>query len=205
MLLKFHALTYLLQDRPEAQKALENTIEQARRAITEGRDAVHGLRSSRVITNDLAQAIQTLGDELASQKMMEIVPTFMCRWRALQEDLAPLVRDDVYRITAEALRNAFQHSNSGRIEAEIRYDQGMLQVKVRDNGKGIDANVLNGGGRARHYGLAGMYERAPVLGGKLEDRSGTDSDTEVELIVPASIAYAKAHSSRRSLFSRKSA
>ena len=54
VLLKFHAVTYLLHDRPEAQKTLETVIEQARQAITEGRDAVQGLRSSTLVTGDLA-------------------------------------------------------------------------------------------------------------------------------------------------------
>src|SRR5262249_13876953 len=53
VLLKFHAVTYLIPDRPdEAQKTLETVVEQARQAITEGRDAVQGLRSSTVLSND---------------------------------------------------------------------------------------------------------------------------------------------------------
>src|SRR5262249_4934552 len=67
VLLKFHAVTYLLPDRPvEARDKLEGAIEQARDAIAEGRDAVQGLRSSALMATDLALAVGTLGAELSS-------------------------------------------------------------------------------------------------------------------------------------------
>jgi ligand-binding sensor domain-containing protein len=70
VLLKLQAVTYLYPDRAdEAPKTLAGVIEEARQAITEGRDAVQGLRSSTVIANDLAQAIGQLGEQLiADQK-----------------------------------------------------------------------------------------------------------------------------------------
>src|SRR3984893_2703034 len=74
VLLKFHAVTYQLTDRPEARNTLESVIEQARQAITEGRDTVQGLRSSTVITNDLAQAISALGEALAADQAVENCP-----------------------------------------------------------------------------------------------------------------------------------
>ena len=64
VLLKFHAVTYMLSDHPQARQKLEGVIDQAEQAITEGRDVVQGLRSSTVVTNDLAQAITTIGEEL---------------------------------------------------------------------------------------------------------------------------------------------
>ena len=104
-------------------------------------------------------------------------------------DLHPILRDEVYRIAGEALRNAFQHAQAQRIEVEIRYDERQLRLRVRDDGKGIDPKVLNEGGRAGHYGLQGMRERAKLMGGKLAVWSELDSGTEVELRIPASDAY----------------
>src|ERR1700690_2306090 len=66
VLLKFHAVTYMLPAQSPAQTKLEDVIEQARQAITEGRDAVQGLRSSTLMTNDLALAIGTIGERLAA-------------------------------------------------------------------------------------------------------------------------------------------
>jgi len=120
-------------------------------------------------------------------------------------DLAPLLRDEIYRITGEALRNAFRHAHAQRIEVEIRYDQRQLRLRVRDDGKGIDPTVLNGGGRPGHYGLPGMHERAKLVGGKLAVWSELNSGTEAELTIPASIAYAKSPAARRSTFWGRSA
>jgi hypothetical protein len=67
VVLKFGAITYLLENHPEARKRLEGVCDEARKAIGEGRDAVQGLRSSTVIANDLARAITTLGEALATE------------------------------------------------------------------------------------------------------------------------------------------
>jgi signal transduction histidine kinase len=86
---------------------------------------------------------------------------------------------------------------------EIQYAKRQLRLRFRDDGKGIDPKVLSEGGREGHYGLAGMYERAELVRGKLAVFSRLDSGTEVELAIPASLAYAKSPRARRSLFSRK--
>ena len=68
LLLRFQTASYLLPERPaEAKEKLDGAIEHAAKAITEGRDAVQGLRASTLERNDLAKAIRTLGDELASE------------------------------------------------------------------------------------------------------------------------------------------
>ena len=64
--------------------------------------------------------------------------------------LAPLLRDEIYRIGREVLRNAFRHAHAGRIEAEIRYDRDMFRLRIRDDGKGIDPSVLKQGARTGH-------------------------------------------------------
>jgi signal transduction histidine kinase/ligand-binding sensor domain-containing protein len=206
VLLKFHAVTYVIVDRPaEAQKTLKTVIEQARQAITEGRDAVQGLRSSTLATSDIAQAISTFGEELATTPTGQNSPNFRVLIEGAPRDLAPLLRDEIYRIAGEALRNAFRHAHAQRIEVEIRYDQRQLRLRVRDDGKGIDPTVLNGGGRPGHYGLPGMHERAKLVGGKLAVWSELNSGTEAELTIPASIAYAKSSIASRRMFWGRSA
>ena len=193
-LLKFHAVTYRLPDRPEALKELEGAIEQARQAIAEGRDAVQGLRSSVVVKNDLARAITTFGEGLASDQDGRHAPDFRVHVEGASRDLAPLVRDELYRIAGEALRNAFRHAGARRIEVEIHYDTRRLRMRVRDDGKGIDPQVLSAGGRSGHHGLPGMRERAELVGGNLAVWSELDAGTEIELTIPSAIAYAKAQS-----------
>jgi signal transduction histidine kinase len=190
VLLKLHAVTYLLHDRPEVRSRLEGVIEEARGAVTEGRDAVQGLRSSTVVTNDLAQAISAFGNELAAGQTGQNAH-FEVQVEGASRDLAPLVRDEVYRIAGEAIRNAFRHASAKRIEVEIRYDQRQLRVRVRDDGRGIDQEVLKDGGREGHHGMPGMHERAKLVGGKLTVWSELDAGTEVELTIPGSLAYGK--------------
>src|SRR5262249_45132421 len=154
VLLKFHAVTYVIKDRPgEAESTLQNVIEQARQAITEGREGETGLRSSTAVTSDLALAISTFGQELCAPHAGQNPPNFLVPVKGKPRDLAPLLGDEIYRIAGEALRNAFRHSDAARIEVEIRYDRRQLRLRVRDNGKGIDPKVLGGDGRAGHYGL----------------------------------------------------
>jgi len=82
------------------------------------------------------------------------------------------------------------------IEVEIRYNTRQLRFRVRDDGIGIDARVLSQEGRPGHFGLKGMRERARGIGGQLEVWSEHGAGTEVELIIPASVAYGR-HASRR--------
>ena len=197
VLLKFSAVSYLIPNRPaEAQKTLERVIEQAREAVTEGRDALQGLRSSTAISNDLARAISTFGEGLAADRAGQDCPDFRVQVEGTSRELAPLVREEAYRIAAEALRNAFRHAQAKRIEVEIRYDNSWFRLRVRDDGKGIDPKVLAEGGRTGHYGMSGMQERAKLVGGKLAVWSELDGGTATELTIPASAAYPGSSSSR---------
>jgi len=76
-------------------------------------------------------------------------------------------------------------------------------LRVRDDGKGIDAQVLEKHGRAGHWGLGGMHERAELIGGHLQIWSHQESGTEVELSIPASTAYATSPARRFRLFAKK--
>ena len=191
LLLNFHSVTYLLPDRPvEARSALETAIENARHAIIEGRDAVEGLRSVRHEGGDLEATIGRLSRELAAYGNERASPDFHVNVEGATRSLAPIVGDEVDRIAIEVLRNAFLHARARRIEVEIWYHSQEFRLRVRDNGKGIDAETLQKG-RDGHYGITGMYARAKLVQGKLVFWSELGSGTEVELTVPASLAYAR--------------
>jgi signal transduction histidine kinase len=198
LLLRFQAVSNLLPNRPdEAKRRLDGAIDQAAQAITEGRDAVRELRASTVPASDLDVAISTLGEELMAEHGGDNAPLFHLQVEGMPRDLQPILRDEVYRIGSEALRNAFRHGSARRIEAEIRYDDNQLRLRLRDDGKGIDAKLLNQDGEPGHWGLPGMRERAKLIGGRLDVWSELDSGTEVELSVPSSLAYATSRSPRR--------
>jgi ligand-binding sensor domain-containing protein/signal transduction histidine kinase len=204
LLLRFQAATNLLPERPaEARKTLESAIDQAAQAITEGRDAVQGLRSSTVVASDFALTINTLGQELASGETNPNATEFHVEVEGTPQNLHPILRDEIYRIAGEAMRNAFKHAQARRIEVEIRYDERQLRLRVRDDGRGIDVKHLDGDGYAGHYGLRGMRERTSLMGGKLAVWSELDSGTEVELSIPASRAYEASPARRRSWLAEK--
>ncbi len=204
LLLRFQTALNLLPDRPaESKQVLASAIDQAAEAITEGRDALQGLRTSATEMNDLADAIRALGEELANENSSENV--LRVEVQGAPRALHPIVRDEVFRIAGEALRNAFHHSGAKQIEVELRYDVGELRVRVRDDGKGIDPEVLRAEGREGHFGLSGMRERAKLAGGKLTVWSGQDAGTEVELSIPGPRAYSSSSPPRSWLTQKVSA
>jgi ligand-binding sensor domain-containing protein/signal transduction histidine kinase len=202
LLLRFQAVSNILPGRPdEAKRRIEGAIEQAAQAITEGRDAVHELRSGGLST-DLGQALNSFGKELLAGSAPEAGPDIRVQVEGTPHALNPIVRDEAYRISAEALRNAIRHADARRIEAEIRYDEHYLRVRIRDDGKGIDSAILSRDHSVGHWGLRGMRERAKLVGGSLEVWSQLDAGTEIEFSIPAASAYAKSNHSRRHIFSR---
>jgi signal transduction histidine kinase/ligand-binding sensor domain-containing protein len=193
VLLRFQIVSQLLPESPvEAKGRLDSAIEQTAEFITEARDHVQELRTSTVQSNDLAMAISTLGQELATNGRSA---TFDVVVEGKPRNLHPIVRDEIYKIAAESLRNAFQHAEPQRVVVEIRYDNALFQLRVRDDGRGIDPAILSRQGSEGHYGLPGMRERATGVGGKLTVWSAVNEGTEVELCIPASAAYATERSS----------
>ena len=191
LLMQFQSARNLLRGRAEdVAQVLDRALDDATRAITEARDTVQTMRSSTVITNELAQAVHVLAEELAAQQRAanEGAIPFSVEVDGASRELHPILRDEVYRITGEALRNAFRHSRARRIEVEILYEPRKLRIRVRDNGIGMDASVLDEG-REGHWGLPGMRERAKAIGGTLEVWSEQGAGTEVELTIPDSVAY----------------
>jgi len=202
LLLRFQTVLALCETRPaEAKEVLRSSIDQTAQAITEGREAVQGLRASTVERNDLARAITTLGEQLAAEASSATSVGLHVEVEGTPRNLHPIVRDEIYRIASEALRNAFRHAEAQQIEVEFRYDERQFRLRVRDDGKGIDATLLTAEGRAGHFGLHGMRERAKLMGGKLTVWTAAESGTEIELILPGTHAYAA--SPRRSWFAEK--
>jgi signal transduction histidine kinase len=173
----------------ELHDTLLQVLDRADQAIAEGRDAIQNLRASTTAGNELAQAVTALGEELAVPRDGEkSSATFRVSIEGTPRDLDPILRDDIYRIAREALRNAFSHAQATKIEAEIMYGQRLLRLRIRDDGKGIDPKLLDAG-RDGHWGLPGMRERAQQIGAQLDMWSEVGAGTEMELRVPESIAY----------------
>jgi signal transduction histidine kinase len=175
----------------DSRKTLELALDRASEAIGEGRDAIKGLRMSTIEKNDLAMAIRTIGEELSAAENRQDSVSFDLLVEGTPRELHPILRDEIYRLATEALRNSFRHADAKNVEVEIRYDEKYFRLRVRDDGKGIPSDVLSRDGREGHYGLPGMRERAKLVGGKLTIWTELDSGTEIELAIPGAKVYVK--------------
>ena len=154
-------------------------------AMREGRAALNSLRTSTTQKNDLAEAFRRAADNGLLPGSMQA--TFSVEGEA--RNMHPIVRDEIYRIGYEAIRNALKHSQASRLVVELRYTRD-LALRVRDNGVGIDPSTA-ALGKDEHFGLQGMRERAARIGGKLTLVSSANSGTEITLVIPGGIVFQK--------------
>ena len=195
LMFRLQAVRRMLPDRAEeAERALDVALDKGDEAIAEGRDAVQDLRSSALIESNFVNVIGTMGQEIAPSADTGSAPSFRVIVEGKECELDIAVRDDVYRITREATRNAFRHASARAIEVEIAYGEAQFSIRVRDDGIGLDPNIVDRGERRGHWGLPGMRERAASFGGRLNVWSEHGAGTEVEVIIPARIAYARKRS-----------
>jgi hypothetical protein len=175
------------------RRAMEQLSSWLAQATHEGRAALNSLRTSTTEKNDLADAFRRATEDALVPSSMTV--TFSVVGDA--RELHPIVRDEVYRIGYEAIRNAYVHSAAGRLEVELRYAHD-LTVRVSDNGTGIDP-AFAARGKEGHFGLPGMRERADRIGGKFTLVSSAASGTEITLIVPGGIVF---HKTSRPIFNK---
>ena len=189
LMFQFQAVRNLLPRRPdEAMRSLDGAIDEAETALAESRDAIQGLRSEATAQENLAELLKVTMQELTASADGK-TPIFDLIEEGERRSLSSVAKNEICRIAVEILRNAFRHSNATRIEAELRHDNQMLRLRIRDNGRGIDPKVLKEGGRSGHWGLQGIRERAERIGSQLDFWSESGAGTEVQLTVPAAVAY----------------
>jgi signal transduction histidine kinase len=167
-----------------ARKVMETALDRADEVMAEGRDRVVSLHTSFDRSEDLAQSLARAGDEIADGSEVKIAVIT----EGQVQTLDPAAMDEIYCIGREAMVNAFRHAQGRSIEVEVDYASWELRLRIRDDGRGIDPNILEAG-RPGHIGLASMRERAERVGGQLDIISGPGAGTEIELKVPAAKAY----------------
>jgi signal transduction histidine kinase len=104
------------------------------------------------------------------------------------KDVHPIVAEEIAFIGREAMRNAYKHSQATRLETELCYGAD-LTLRVRDNGKGLPADVVRLA-KPGHFGMQGMQERAAIIAGTLRFVS-SDAGTEMILVVPGNVVFAR--------------
>ena len=191
LMFQFQAVRNLLPRRvDDAMRSLDDAITETEKALAESRDAIQGLRSESIAKGNLTELLMATSQELASSKTAtKQPPAFDLFQEGDRRGLSPVTKNEICRIALEILRNAYRHAQAHRIEAEVHYGDREFRLRIRDDGRGIDHKVLKEGGIAGHWGLRGMRERAERIGAHLEFWSEAGAGTEIQLTVPASIAY----------------
>jgi signal transduction histidine kinase len=153
------------------------------RASYECQAALNSLRASTQEKNDLAEAFRRSIRDFQKRTSMDLHFTVTGTFR----EMHPIVRDEIYQIGCEGIRNACTHSHANRVEVSLRYARG-LTLRIIDNGIGIDP-LLQNRGKDGHFGLQRMREQAARIGATFKIVSSANSGTDIRLIVPGRIAF----------------
>jgi signal transduction histidine kinase len=190
--LHFQAVMEQIPDREPARQSMKKALTYADAVLLEGRQRVRELRPEGSDIHELSQQIAAYGEELAKDRAIAFNVTVV----GSPQPLHPVVSDEIYRIAREGLANAFRHSQASKIEVEITYHAASVCLRVRDDGDGIGPEILESG-KEGHWGLSGMRERAHNIGAQLNILSNPGSGTEVDLTLPAKVAYVGTPEKRR--------
>jgi ligand-binding sensor domain-containing protein/signal transduction histidine kinase len=167
------------------RRAMERVSAWLASAMQEGRAALNSLRTATTQTDDLGEALGRVAEDGLIPSAMTVTVSVVGEAR----EMHPIVRDEIYRIGYEAMRNAGTHSGASRLEVELKYADDVA-LRVGDNGIGIEPVVADSG-KDGHFGLQGMRERAARIGGKLTLVSSATSGTEITVVVPGGIVFRK--------------
>lgn len=166
------------RDPERSGRELARAAERLHGAIVETRRVLRALRPSAVDAVGLAEAARRAVDEAAQQ----------AGWSARFVDnlgaarLPAAVETAAFRILQESLVNASRHARGTSVEVELSRRRRWLHLTVRDDGVGFDDRINPAVGRG--LGLAGMRERARLLGGTCQIQSGTERGTVVTVALP---------------------
>ncbi|MBV7537659.1 histidine kinase [Duganella sp. sic0402] len=185
LMLRVQTLLRRLPANSEAYKLVEKILNQADQVIAEGRNQVSGLRKVQDHHHDLPHMFGELGQQLREEHAADFALIVTGQQTPLTEE----GRDHLYHIGREALLNAFRHGGASRIELELGYATSSFTLRVRDDGRGIDEQVLANGERPGHWGLIGMRERAAKISAALDLWCRPGMGTVMQVCAPGAVVY----------------
>jgi signal transduction histidine kinase/ligand-binding sensor domain-containing protein len=178
--MRFQAIANRVPADQPLRAAMEGALDRAEEALVEARDRVRDLRGHAGESSTLDVALIELARVYATEHTVPVLVDAVIDLR----DMDPLARDELYGIAREAVHNAIAHAEASRIDVVIASEGMELVMRIRDDGRGIDDAVLRGGGRAGHWGLRGIQERARTIGGAANFLSRAGGGTEVTVRAP---------------------
>lgn len=184
LLMSFDAHSRHLKEGSQERLRLDQTLGLAEQLLVEGRDQIMELRTT-IAPEVLPLTLEQFGKGLAEHRSH----AFQLQVIGTPRQLRPEVHAEVYAIGREALFNASRYADATRIEVELEYGADSFTLRVRDNGRGLDATIAAAGGRPGHWGLFGMRERAQTIGADLQLHNQTGGGLEITLAIAARRAY----------------
>jgi signal transduction histidine kinase len=147
-----------------------------RQGHADARRLISGVRPPILDEERIAAALTHLVNDYRREKG----PTIEFSSKVAFDRLVPIWENAVYRIAQEALTNACRHSRSKRVQVELAQQGDVLRLKVRDWGIGFNPGEVEEG----RFGLAGMRERARLLGGTISVQSAPGKGTRIAVKLP---------------------
>ena len=173
-------------DSPEARERIADTRALAHSTLRAIRTLSIDLRPSALDDLGLLPALRWYVKEY--QKKCAIEVDF--RAGGLKERLPAEMETALYRIVQECLTNTARHANAKKVSVALRESGDAVNATISDDGDGFDYDaLLKNPGQERGLGLAGMQERALLLGGTLDISTKAGKGTTVKVRIP--LAYAR--------------
>lgn len=185
LILRFHFATEQLPSGEPARQVLRSVLDQADLVVQEGREKIAGLRGTNSHLPYLVKSLQQLAESYSSMggARVEVAVTGDAR------PMLAVAEDELFSIGREALANAIRHAGATNVTLAVEFGRSYVKLLCRDDGRGISREVLEAKGREGHWGITGMRERAQRLGCTLTLSSRPGQGTQVEIQVPAKLAY----------------
>jgi signal transduction histidine kinase len=163
-------------DQQAARSVLEKSLAAAHSGLEETRRALKALRASPLDDLGLALAIRNMAEEAAGRSNLTLALSITDEIPTLSPD----VEQCIYRVAQEAVANVVKHADAKNLATKLAFVEGKTTLTVSDDGVGFDTEKING---ASHFGLAGMRERAELVGGELKITSKLGDGTTIQLTI----------------------
>ena len=166
-----------------AAKHLDTTRGYVREGLDDARQSIWALRSQDSAETTLPVRMRRMVEQARTHGLTAQFSIY-----GAYRPLPPGTEREFLRVAQEAIHNVKKHAGAQNLMVQLEYGPAEIAVEVRDDGRGFDANNVNGSApdsAPGHYGLTGMRERAASVGGKLEITSEPGSGTTVRLRAPA--------------------
>lgn len=178
----------LASTRPErAQEAIRRALILARSNLEEARRSVMDLRAAPLQNHTLPEALTDLAQHPADDCAVTVQFSYSPAPPDAFPALPPRLEAGIYRIAQEALVNACRHAHAQHISLSLAAENHTLHLIIQDDGRGFDPDSTTSSFYEGHFGLAGMSERAKLLGGTFCIQSEPGAGTYIDVVV--SIPY----------------